>query len=189
MRRKIDRDTSSKKKLEIQKTQIDERNTALKEIEKDLTAKRIQISEKELKTLESIQKNQNLVAELSLKEKTNVRQTERLEKLNALFSELKGFVTEKANITVEELENFIASQDNMIILDDDNFLGVEESKKVLDSIPDEIDWLEETNERQKEDKNAIADMTYNDLRAIVKERWIETTPNPKKEELIALLSK
>lgn len=161
---------AQRKKLKLEQAKINEKVSALKEIEKWLNEKRLEINEKELGTLESIQKNQNLVAELQNKEKANVIQIERLEKLNALFSELKGYVTTNANVTIGEIESLIAE-------------GLVDGEVV--------DWLEEVSDIINDEKVSNFDIniaTYAEMLAEAKKRGIKFEKQPNKTTLIEALA-
>lgn len=163
----LKRDQEKNKKIE---EQIDEKNIALKEVEKSLNDKKLEINEIELKILESSQINQNLVAELQNKDKINVIQIERLEKLNTLFSELKGYVTEKTDATMEDIETFIKSIWKEDVVSTEKLEPQSDTAITKDTV-------------------ILSEMKYGDLQKEVKKRWLDLPQNSKKEDLIDLLSK
>ena len=163
----LKRDQEKNKKIE---EQIDEKNIALKEVEKSLNDKKLEINEIELKILESSQINQNLVAELQSKDKINIIQIERLEKLNTLFSELKGYVTEKTDATMEEIETFIKSIWKEDVVSTEKLEPQSDTAITKDTV-------------------ILSEMKYGDLQKEVKKRWLDLPQNSKKEDLIDLLSK
>ena len=189
--------TAERKKLKMEEEKVSKKKEALQEIEKEIDAKKLAVQEKEIALLEEIQTNRNLVAELQNKEKNNKLETERLEKLNALYNELKAYVTEKGNITAEEVEVFVNGENADTPVKEEVIEPqptieapvVEEKNKDEESTPEQKEEAKEIEKPVEKDPAVLSEMKFGELQKEVKVRWLDLPQNAKKEDLIDLLSK
>lgn len=179
---------AERKKIREREDQVAEKKRALEEVKSDLEKVKIEIEEKEIAVLEEGQHNANLVAELRNKEVNIKNDLERLERLNAVYKEMKDFVAENSNISIEDVEKMILWGENVVVEQESTPEEVEEAKEIEAPVQEEVkeDELWATVEK---DPAVLSEMKMPELREEVKNRGLDLPQNAKKEDLIDLLSK
>jgi len=150
-----------------------ENETRIKDIEKNIELRKIELNDKESEVLQSIQKQANQVAELNTLTLNSQVEIEKLNRVNAIYKEYKEYFAKQldkgSDVTIEDLENIVNRYDKK-----EDGLPVVKDEVIVD------EWL--SNEEIKK-------LPFNELRQLAKISNIVIWKNPTKKELIKLLTK